>query len=163
MREVKINRPQYDPVSGRSLGLHESIGYLVVRGNQNVQFPDHGFCKKISKILYLFKSGGLQTTYSNVYYFLPSTTDRSEGINRHLGSVNLSPIDIPENSFETRSNISFDPSKLDIYCPEKQVMTDAVVKMLRKVTDYLILISFAMQMDFSQRNCLMLMLSGSVK
>ena len=52
-----------------------------------------------------------------------------------MGSVNLSPIDINENSFETENNISFDPSKLDIYCPEKQVMSEAVVKMLKKITD----------------------------
>ena len=52
-----------------------------------------------------------------------------------MGSVNLSPIDISESSFETENNASFDPSKLDIYCPEKQVMTEAVVKMLRNITD----------------------------
>ena len=56
-----------------------------------------------------FESDGSQTTYSNVYYFLPSTTDTSEEINRHLGSVNLSPINIPENSFETENDVSFDP------------------------------------------------------
>ena len=52
-----------------------------------------------------------------------------------MGSVNLSPIDINESSFEAENNVSFDPSKPDIYCPEKQVMTEAVVKMLRKITD----------------------------
>ena len=33
--EVKINRPRYNPVSGQFLGLYESIGYLVVRVDQN--------------------------------------------------------------------------------------------------------------------------------
>ena len=79
-----------------------------------------------------FESGGLQTTYSNIYYFLPSTTDRSEEINRHLGFVNLSPIDKPENSFETENDVSFDPSKLDVHRQEKEIMSKAVVKMLKK-------------------------------
>lgn len=61
--------------------------------------------------------------------------DGSVEISGHLGSVNLSPIDIPENSFETDSNISFNPSKLDIDCQEKKIMSMAVVKMLRKISD----------------------------
>ena len=82
-----------------------------------------------------FESGGLQTTHSNVYYFLSSTTDRNEEINRHLGSVNLSPIDIPENSFQTEKDVSFNPSKLDVHCQEKEIMSKAVVKMLEKTSD----------------------------
>ena len=83
-----------------------------------------------------FESGGLQTTFSRVYYFLPSTTDRSEKINRYLGSVNISPIDVPENTFETENNVTLDPSKLDMNCPEKEVMTQAVVRILQKITDF---------------------------
>ena len=83
-----------------------------------------------------FESGGLQTTFSKVNYFLLSTTDRSEEINRHLGSVNLSPIDVPENTFETENNVALDPSKLDMNCPEKEVMTQAAVRILQKITDF---------------------------
>ena len=79
-----------------------------------------------------FESGGLQTTFSKVNYFSPSTIDKGEDINRHLGSVNLSPI---ENTFETENNAAFDPSKLDINCPEKEVMTQTVVRMIQKITD----------------------------
>ena len=49
-----------------------------------------------------------------------------------MGSVNLSPI---ENTFETENNAAFDPSKLDINCPEKEVMTQTVVRMIQKITD----------------------------
>ena len=52
-----------------------------------------------------------------------------------MGSVNLSSIDINESSFETKNDISFDPSKLDIYRPEKQIMAETVVKMLIKIMD----------------------------
>ena len=56
----------------------------------------------------------LQTTYSNIYFFLHSTTKQK--INRYMGSVNLLPINILENSFETENDIAFDPSKLDLCC-----------------------------------------------
>ena len=79
-----------------------------------------------------FETGNLQKTFSNVYYFLPSTTDRSEEINRHMHSLNPSPTDIPEKTFEIEDNAPFDPSKLDIYCPENKVMTETYVKMLKK-------------------------------
>ena len=82
-----------------------------------------------------FESGGLQTPYSNVYYFLPLTTDRSEETNSYLGSVNLSPMNIPENKFETENDVSFDPSKLDVHCQKKEIMSRAVVKMLKKISD----------------------------
>ena len=82
-----------------------------------------------------FESGASQTTSSNLYYSLPSTTNRSEEINRYLGSANLCPINIPEKSFETKENVSFDPSKLDFNCQEKDIMTEAVVKMLKKIID----------------------------
>ena len=52
-----------------------------------------------------------------------------------MGSVNFSSIDIPENSFETENNISFDPSKLNLNYQEKKIMSMAVVKMLKKISD----------------------------
>ena len=48
---------------------------------------------------------------SNVSFFLPSTTDRVETINRYFSSVKLSPMDVSEESFNVKENgISFDPS-----------------------------------------------------
>ena len=38
-------------------------------------------------------------------------------MNRHMNSVNLSPIDLIESTFETENNVAFDPSKHGIYCP----------------------------------------------
>ena len=73
----------------------------------------------------------LQTTYSHIYFFLHSTTKQK--INRYMGSVNLSPINILENSFETENDIAFDPSKLDLCCQEKEMMSTAIVKMLKKI------------------------------
>ena len=124
----------------------------MVRGDPQEHFLDFGFCKKNSEILYShykkclsssfsgtffnrlriqYKSGAFQgLSFSNIYYFLPSTTDRVEEINKHMGSINLTPIDIPENTFEVEDNVQFDPSKLDYECKEKEKITKAGVKML---------------------------------
>ena len=52
-----------------------------------------------------------------------------------MGSVNLTPIDIPENTVEVEDNVQFDPSKLDYEFLEKEKITKAVVKMLKKIID----------------------------
>ena len=43
---------------------------------------------------FLIETYSLQTTYSNIYLFLHSTTKQK--INRYMGSVNLLPINILE-------------------------------------------------------------------
>lgn len=117
---------------------------------------DYGYCKENFKILYpchknkipssfsgkffnehqlQFEPVVLQTTYSNLHYFLPFTTNRDDKINRYLGSVNISTIDFPEATFETKENVSFDTSKLGFSCQEKEIMNDALVKMINKIID----------------------------
>ena len=67
-------------------------------------------------------------------FFLPSLTDRSEIVNKHIGSVNLSPIDIKESMFETENSLPFNPAELDLLCHEERIMTEAVVKVFKKIT-----------------------------
>ena len=76
-----------------------------------------------------YKSGALKTKFSKIFYFLPSITDRVEEINRHMGSVNLLTIDIPEETLET-DGVAFDTSKRDYENLDKEKMAQAVVKML---------------------------------
>ena len=142
--------PRYDNVAGHFQGLYKSLGYIMVGGDVDEHFLDYGYSKQNSKILHTFhkkcipnifsgtffnrhriqyESGALQTKFSQIYYFLPSITDHVEEINRHMGSVNLLPIDIPEETFDV-DGISFDPSKLDYDNPNKEKMTQTVVKML---------------------------------
>ena len=149
-------RPKYDTMTGTFQGLYEMLGYIMVRGDPQEHFLDYGFSKQNLKILHShykkripssfsrtfsnrhriqYEPGALQTTYSNLYYFLPSTRDRVEDINRHRGSINLLPIDIPEKRFEVEDNVQFDTSKLDYECPEKEKITQAVIKMLKKIID----------------------------
>ena len=155
-RGIKMYRPKYDTVTGTFQGLCETLGYIMVRGDSQEHFLDYGYSKQNPKILHShykkripssfsgtffnrhriqYESGALQTTYSNVYYFLPSTTDRVDETNIHMGFINLLPIDIPEKTFEAEDNVQSDPSKLDYECPEKEKITRAVVKMLKKIID----------------------------
>ena len=155
-REVKMFHPRYDAITGKLKSLSETLGYIMVCGDTDEHFLDYGFSKQNSKILYsvhkkrmpssfsgtFFNRNGiqcesesLQTNHSHIYFFLSSTTDRIEEINRHMGSVNLLPIDISEDSFEVEGSIQFDTSKLDYENPEKEKMSEAVVKMLRKVKE----------------------------
>ena len=52
-----------------------------------------------------------------------------------MNSANLTLIYIPEKTFEVKDNITFDPPMLDINCEEKKLMTEAIVKMLKKMAD----------------------------
>ena len=99
--EVKLFRQRYDPITGTFLGLYETLGYIMVRGDADEHFLDYGYSKKDSKILHSFhkkrmpnsfsgtffnrhriqyESGALQTDFSQIFYFLPSITDRVEEI-----------------------------------------------------------------------------------
>ena len=131
-------------------------GYIVLRGDPEKHFLDYDFCKQNSKILYsyhkkrmpsslsgtffnrhkmLFETGSLQTTFSNIFYFLHSATDRSKKINRYLESANLLPTDVPVSPFETEESVVSDPSTLDFASQDKEIMTGAVVKILKKIAD----------------------------
>ena len=52
-----------------------------------------------------------------------------------MGSVNLLPIDISEDSFEVENEVAFNPSKLDYENPDKEKLSEAIVKMLRRVVE----------------------------
>ena len=81
---------RYDTVTGNFQSLYETLGYIMVCGDQGEHFLDYGFSKQNSKILHPFhkkrmpssfsgtffnrhriqyKSGALQTNFSRIYYF----------------------------------------------------------------------------------------------
>ena len=74
----------------------------------------------------------LKNDHSKIYFFLPSTTYRSEKHNQHMEFVRLWPIDIELSDFGE----NFDPSKLDHVNDEDREKTrECVSKVLRKVVD----------------------------
>ena len=151
--EVKIIRVKYDTVTGHFIGLKNCLAYLTLRGDLQEQFFDYDYSKDNSKILYsthkmrvpnsfsstIFNRHRLQyesrafteTDSSNIFFFLPSTVDRIEKINKYLGSVNLNAIDIDISEFGE----NFDPSKLDFNITEREDIRKLVLKVLQKVAD----------------------------
>ena len=151
--EVKILRSKYDATSGNFLGLENCLAYLTVHGDFQEQFFDYGYSKENSKILYSthkmkvpnsfsttifnrqriqYESGAFaKTDSSNIFFFLPSTVDRIEEINRYLGSANLNAADIDISEFVEK----FDLSMLDYDSSEKENIIRSVLKVLRKVAD----------------------------
>ena len=82
-----------------------------------------------------YESGTLDTDFSKVYFFLPSIMDRIEKINRHMGSVNLVPIDISEDTFEVEGSSEFVLYKLDYESLETDAIKDSILKVLKKMVD----------------------------
>ena len=79
-----------------------------------------------------YESGAFaETDSSNIFFFLPSTVDRIEEINRYLGSANLNAVDIDISEFVEK----FDLSMLDYDSSEKENIIRSVLKVLRKVAD----------------------------
>ena len=74
----------------------------------------------------------LNNDHSNIYFFLPSTTDGSEKHNQYMESVRLWSIDVEPSDFGE----NFDPSKLDQVNDEDREKTrECVLKVLRKVVN----------------------------
>ena len=85
------------------------MAYLTVLGDYHEVFFDYGYSKENSKILYSthkmkvpnsfsttifnrhriqYESGAFsETESSNIFFYLPSTVDKIEEINKYLGSV----------------------------------------------------------------------------
>lgn len=127
----------------------------MVRGDKGEHFLDYGFSKQNSMILHSFHKKCIPSSFwlpfltdivystnlvlfkhtTHKSFFSPSTTDTVEEINRHMGSVNLLPIDISEDSFEVENEVAFNPSKLEYENPDKEKLSEAIVKMLRRVVE----------------------------
>ena len=143
--EVKILRARYDPISGEFLGIEYCVGFITVKNNVDEQFFDYRYNKDNSKLLYSTKmlkipscfkatvfgqhkmqyEGGAfsEENFSQIFFYLPSTVDRSEKINKHLTSVHLKPFhmhisDLGEN-----------------FSPALNFDRSAVVSYMRKVAE----------------------------
>ena len=93
------------------------VGFIVVRASPKELFFDYGYHREKYEVLYLhyrkripnsfsdtifdrhrtmIESDEIDDEKSNIYFFLPSITDRSEEINNHLNNVSISPINISQ-------------------------------------------------------------------
>ena len=132
--EVKILRPRYDPISREFLGIEHCIALITVKNDPQEQFFDYSYNKENAKVLYSTRKlkipNSFKTTifgqhrmqyeggafdgekYFNIYFYLPSTVDRNEKINKYLSSVNLnhllSILSISERNLILQIQISID-------------------------------------------------------
>ena len=113
--EAKILRALYDVQSGKFLGVKQCIALITVRDDPKEQFFDYGYDEKnnetrlyssqktkipsnfkstcFSFLKNQFEAGALEEKeFSEVFFYLPSTVDRSEDINKYMTMVHLRPV-----------------------------------------------------------------------
>ena len=132
---VKIYLPIYDTTTGQFLGVKEGVGYIMVRNEVEETFLSYGFSSEHSSVLYchskqpipnIFRGTSFNThkfqTYlentskrSDLYFYLPTITDRKEDINRYKSMVSLVLVTSSVADIGTFSpeGYKFDPSHLD--------------------------------------------------
>ena len=133
---LKLYSPSYEREQGRFLGIKECLAYIMIRGYEQESFYTYGFDPKKSSILYyhsrqlmpnVFKGTAFnchdllsvaesKSTLSNVFFFLPSITDRKEEVNRYKDQVALVPITFTIedfSKFSPREDYVFNPADLD--------------------------------------------------
>ena len=138
--------PIYDNTTGQFLGVKESLGYIMVRNEPEERFLMYGYLAEHSAILFCyskqpmpnifrgtaFNSHKLQayadssTQMSNVFFYLPSITNRKESINRYKDQVSLIPVscNIQELRKFSPEGYEFNPTHLDEF-EERDVCVNA--------------------------------------
>ena len=143
--EVKILRTRYDPITGKFLEIEYCVGLITVKNDPEEQFFDYGCNKDNSKMLYSIKKlkipscfkgtvfgvhkmqyeGGAfsEESFYKIFFYLPSTVDRSEKIKEYLTSVHLKPYHVNPSDLGENFNpaIEFDRA--------------AVVRYMKKVAE----------------------------
>ena len=105
---VKMYVPLYDNNDGRFLGVKETAGYVMLRGDSDETFWTYGFSEEKPSILYctskqpmpnVFKGTAFnahineilnerdRNEFSRIFFYLPSITDRKEKIYRYRDQV----------------------------------------------------------------------------
>ena len=169
--EVKMLRPKYDPTNGEFLGIKYCVALITVKNDLDEQFFDYGYNKENSKLLYSIQKVKIPSSFkatcfgthknqyedgvfseedfSRLYFYLSSTIDRSEEINKYLTSVYLKPyhVHISDLGKDFNPALSFDRA--------------AVVSHMKKVANKALRILKEMQMYFYQvLNMITIRLSG---
>ena len=136
-------RPKNEAKTAIFLGIEYCLAYLTVRNDLYEQFFDYGYSNKNSNILcsthkmkilnsfsttifsrhrIQYESGAFgETDISNIFFFLPSTVDRIEEINKYLGSVNLNAIDINMD---------------DVKTTEREDVRKSVLRVLKEIAEH---------------------------
>ena len=149
--EVKLLSCVYDLESGDFKGVRLMLAYIILRGDEDEIFFSYGYDKSESKVLYSYSKQQIPDAFistsfkrhfneivnekkdevsSDLFYYLPSISDRKESINQWKDNPSLSPIDFALDfieSFSEQQNEKFQPHLLDstdpkIREPQKQIL-----------------------------------------
>ena len=132
---VKMYAPDYDHQSGKFLGVKENLAYIMIRNEEHETFFTYGFSAEHVSILFcysrqcmpnVFKGTSFNTHklqniaeakegMSDIFFYLPSITDRKESVNRYRDQVYLVPVTctLADTSKFSPEGYSFNPVDLD--------------------------------------------------
>ena len=136
--------------------LNETVGFMIVTESPDEIFINYAYDKDKSKVLYshyrrripnsfsrtifnrhraMIETGEIDSEFSNINFFLHSITDRSEDINHYLKNGSISPTDITQKQFDDWASCEFNSAELDLFGPDKSIMSGAVIQCLRHIND----------------------------
>ena len=160
--EVKLLSCVYDLESGKFKGLRLMLAYIVLRGDKDEVFFSYGYSKAKSTVLYSYAKQQIpdtfiatsfkkhfqevvnekkDETYSEMFYYLPSISDRKEEINQYKSNVSLVPTDVTLefiNSFSSEKQYKFQP---DLLNSRDEKVREPHVKVLRDLFRHIALFS----------------------
>ena len=136
-RHTKMYSPLYDHQSGKFLGVKENIAYITIRNEEQEAFFTYGYDAEHASILYcysrqcmpnVFRGTAFNTHnklhnvaeakegFSNIFFNLPSITDRKESANRYRDQVSLVPVTCTDDDISKFSpqGYKFNPAHLDL-------------------------------------------------
>ena len=143
--EVKILRALYDLKAGKLQGIKQYVAAIAVRGDDNAQSFDYGYDEKNdttrlysvqkTKIPSSFRStcftflkdkiesNSLRGDFSDMFFFLPSTIDRCEEVNKYLTMFYSRPVLLTIGDFGPQFN------------PAENFDRECMVSVLKKVVE----------------------------
>ena len=154
--ETKLLTCVYDLETGNFKGLRLMLAYIIIRGDDDEFFFSYGYSKTKSKVLYSHMKQQIPDTFiatgfnkhfkeiinekrcensSEMFYYLPSISDRKEEINQYKSNVSLTPIDVTIDfikSFSDDRNFNFRPDLLNSPSPDQREPHVKVLRLLFK-------------------------------
>ena len=133
---VKMFVPEYDRNNGKFLGVKETLGYIMLRNEAEETFFIYGYKAEHANVLCCYSKQPMPNIFrgtsfishklesyaenkaksSNLFFYLPSITDRKEQTKRYKEQVSLVPVSSTIADFEifAPEGYSFNPLHLNL-------------------------------------------------
>ena len=81
----------------------------------------------------MIESGELEAEHSDLFFFLSSVTDRSEGVDKYLNNGSIPPIYLTQKYFShwLEPGQTFEPHYLDLFGEKKKIRRERVISSLK--------------------------------